>query len=492
MTERTPTAGCVIDTPYGALIGTRSDGIVRVSRVPYAMPPVGQRRFRLPEPVRPWDKPLDCTRESAVPPQLPSRLAKVMGDYPARQNEDCLHLDIWLPENRSADTPVFVFLHGGAFMTGGGSLPCYDGALLAKGTAMIVVNVSYRLGALGFLPIKGVAPANLGLHDQIAALRFIREIAPALGGDAANITVAGQSAGALSIALLLAAPAHRTLFKRSIMMSAPLGLDLPTVEASERLGQDYMGALGLAPDDRAGIEAQPIERLIAAQLELLKANVGAPGDVTPPFLPVIDGEIVPVNPREALVGGAAADADVMVGTTREEMTAFHYGDEGLAKVADDVAVAAFRRRYGDEAERAMRDARARRMPGTGLALLGDLMTDTVFAEPSLAVARAHAEKGRSPYVYRFDWQSPTPGIKACHCIELPFLFGNLDTWRTAPMLAGADMRELADLSRIFQGALAAFARSGRPEGQGLPAWPDHGTRRIVQHFDSLIEAAAAA
>ncbi|BCH30488.1 carboxylic ester hydrolase [Mesorhizobium sp. L-8-10] len=492
MTERTPTTSCIIDTPYGALTGARSDGVVSFSRVPYASPPVRRLRLRLPEPVRPWKEPLDCTREGPVPPQLPSRLAKIMGDYPALQDEDCLHLDIWVPENGSAETPVFVFLHGGAFMTGGGSLPCYDGALLAKNTATIVVNISYRLGALGFLPIKGVAPANLGLHDQIAALRFIREIAPALGGDAANITVAGQSAGAFSIALLLATPAHRTLFKRSIMMSAPLGLELPSVEASEPLGQDYMTALRLAPDDRDGIEAQPIERLIAAQLELLKAKAGTPGDVTPPFLPVIDGELVPVNPLEALVGGAAADAEVMIGTTREEMTAFHYGDEGLAKVADEVTVAAFRRHYGDQAERAMREARARRMPATGLSLLGDLMTDAVFAGPSLAVAHAQVEEGRSPYVYRFDWQSPTPDIKACHCIELPFLFGNLGTWREAPMLAGADMRELADLSRVFQGALAAFARSGTPEGPGLPAWPDHGSRRVVQHFNSFIQAAAAA
>lgn len=492
MTQRTPTTGCIMETSCGALIGTRSDEVVSFSRVPYAMPPVGHRRLRLPEPVHPWKEPLDCTRQGPVPPQLPSRLAKVMGDYPARQDEDCLHLDIWLPENRTGETPIFVFLHGGAFMTGGGSLPCYDGALLAKNTSMIVVNISYRLGALGFLPIEGVAPANLGLHDQIAALRFIREIAPALGGDAANITIAGQSAGALSIALLLATSAHRILFNRSIIMSAPLGLELPTVEASERLGQDFMSTLGLAPGDRDGVEAQPIERLMAAQLELLKANAGPAGDVTPPFMPSVDGELVPVDLLETLLSGAAAAAGVMIGTTREEMTAFHYGDEGLARVADDVAIAAFRRRYGDEAEQAMREARARRVPGTGLALLGDLMTDAVFAGPSLAVARAQAEKGRSPYVYRFDWQSPTPDIKACHCIELPFLFGNLGTWREAPMLAGADMHELADLSRVFQGALAAFARSGTPEGPGLPAWPDHGSRRVVQHFNSFIQAAAAA
>ncbi len=492
MAERMLKAEFRVETPYGAMIGARQDGIIYFGRIPYAMPPIGARRLRLPDRVQPWGEPLDCTVRGPVPPQLPSRLAKVMGDYPAQQDEDCLHLDIWMPDERTDGTPVFVFLHGGAFMTGGGSLPCYDGSRLAKNTGMIVINVSYRLGALGFLPIEGIAPANLGLHDQVAALRFVREIVPSLSGDAGNITVAGQSAGAYSIALLSATSIGRALFNRAIMLSAPLGLELPTAEISQRLGQAYLDMLGLAPGDRRGVEATPIERLIGAQLELTKANAGSPGNVTPPFLPAIDGELVPGDPLEALLDGAAAEREFIIGATREEMAAFHYGDEHLARMADDIAEEAFRRRYADQAENAMREASARRAPATGLALLGDLLTDIVFSGPSLAVARAQAKTGRSPYVYSFDWQSPTPGIQACHCIELPFLFGNLDTWRSAPMLAGADIRELADLSRIFQGALAAFARGGTPQGPDLPAWPDHGARRIVQHFDSFIQARATA
>ncbi|MGO4835757.1 carboxylesterase family protein, partial [Rhizobiaceae sp. 2RAB30] len=142
MAERMLKAEFRVETPYGAMIGARQDGITHFSRVPYAMPPVGARRLRLPDRVQPWGEPLDCTVRGPVPPQLPSRLAKVMGDYPAQQDEDCLHLDIWMPEERTDGTPVFVFLHGGAFMTGGGSLPCYDGSRLAKNTGMIVVIVS--------------------------------------------------------------------------------------------------------------------------------------------------------------------------------------------------------------------------------------------------------------------------------------------------------------------------------------------------------------
>lgn len=488
MGERTE----IIETPYGALIGRRQQDVIRFSRVPYAAPPIQRRRFRLPEPPAAWNAPLDCTGKGVVPPQLASRLAKVMGDYPSRQDEDCLHLDIWVPAERAAKTPIFVFLHGGAFMTGGGSLPCYDGSALAASTGMIVVNVSYRLGALGFLPIEGVAPANLGLHDQISALRWIREAASSLGGDANTITVAGQSAGAYSIAVLLATPDGRGLFNRAIMMSTPLGIEPPTVDALERRGRDYMDALGLAPGDRRGIQELPIDRLLGAQLKLLQRGGGVPGDVTPPFLPAVDGQLIPANPLEALSQGAAAECEFMIGTTREEMAAFYHGDSALAEVAQDVMSATFQRRYGGDAQQAIRLARARRVPNTPIALLGDLATDMLFAGPSLDVARAQAERGRPPFVYRFDWQSPTPGIQACHCIELPFLFGNLDVWQAAPMLAGADMREVADLSGIFQGALAAFSRNGTPDGAELPAWPHHGERRAVLHFDRAISVSAAA
>lgn len=479
----------VVDTPFGPLTGVRENGVLRLSRVPYAAPPIKGRRFRLPEPLPAWSTPRDCTGEGAVPPQLPSRLAKVMGDYPMRQEEDCLHLDMWVPLERTGNLPVFVFLHGGAFMTGGGSMPCYDGAALAADSGMIVINVSYRLGALGFLPIKGIAPANLGLHDQIAALRWIRTAASSLGGDAANITVAGQSAGAYSIALMMAMPGWPELFDRAVVMSAPLGLVLPTVEAQQAIAQDYLAALGASTSD---LQEIPARRLLEAQLTLLQRSAATPGDVTPLFVPAVDGDLIPSDPRKAFAEGSAADCELMIGTTREEMAAFHHGDDRLAAVAEDVMTGAFRRVFGDGADEAIQQARGRRVPGTPLALLGDLMTDLVFARPSLGFASARSDRERSTFVYRFDWQSPAPGVQACHCLELPFLFGNLDQWAGAPMLHGADRNEVEDLSRIFQGAIASFAHRGTPNRMGLPVWPHHGSNRALLHFDKSIAASAAA
>lgn len=489
--QHTDFASDAVETPFGVVVGKREGQVVRFAGVPYAAPPVGQRRFRLPEPPAPRAEPLDCRGAGSIPPQLPSRLAKVMGDYPAAQDEDCLHLDIWVPAERNAKTAVLVFLHGGAFMTGGGSLPCYDGGKLAASTGMIVVNVSYRLGVLGFLAIPGVAPANLGLHDQIAALRWIKEAIPSFGGDADTITIAGQSAGALSIALLLAMPSARGLFKRAVMMSAPLGLALPTADEQSRLGGKLMGQLGLAEGDLAGAQVLPTSRILEAQLALLRLGGGTPGDVSPPFVPAIDNKLVTVEPNQALAE-SALDHDLMIGTTREEMAAFYYGDEALESMADAAAEAAFTRHFGDAADEMMRKARSRRVPSTAIAILGDLNGDILFGAPSREFARVQATLGGSPYVYQFDWQSPTRGIEACHCIELPFLFGNVETWREAPMLVSADWREVADLSRIFQGAIGAFAKTGMPAGADLPDWPSYGETHAIQHFDRTIMATAAA
>jgi len=193
-------------TSLGRVRGLDLGNVVHVSNLPYAHTPVGPRRFDLPHPPQPWGDVRDGTEPTPVPPQLPSRLAAVMGEYPAAQSEDCLKLDIWVPKGAAQALPVMVFIHGGAFMTGGGGLPCYDGAVLAHRGQVIVVTVSYRLGMLGFLVLENIAPPNLGLHDQMAALRFIRREIASFGGDADSVTVVGQSAGALSIAAFLANP----------------------------------------------------------------------------------------------------------------------------------------------------------------------------------------------------------------------------------------------------------------------------------------------
>ncbi|RZS81622.1 carboxylesterase/lipase family protein [Pigmentiphaga kullae] len=482
-----PNDPSVVDTPYGRLLGAREGKVVRFLGVPYALPPTGSRRFAPPRPLAEGDGRFDATAPAAIPPQLPSRLAKVMGDYPARQDEDCLHLDIWVPVDRPSRAPVFVFLHGGAFMTGGGSLPCYDGAVLAERTGMIVVNVTYRLGALGFLPIPGVAPANLGLRDQMAALSWIRRAIGAFGGDPANVTVAGQSAGAYSIAALQTRADGPELFDRAIMMSTPLGVALQTPAEKREVADMFTRAAGIdtaAPDTLSRL---PVDAILKAQLQVLRQTVPAsPGEVTPPFMPTVDGEVIAAPPLAA--AGAGAWCDTIIGYTREENAAFYVDDAAMRDLPADTVREVYRALHGQAGAERYEQACASRTPGTPIAALMDLRSDLDFIEPTLAYARALAAKGRSPFVYQFDWQSPTPGIGACHCIDLPFLFGNLAVWRDAPMVAGADAAELAGLSRSFQDICAAFAHTGDPNRTTLPPWPGHAQDGAVLHIDRRIQA----
>ncbi|GGB59074.1 carboxylic ester hydrolase [Tistrella bauzanensis] len=455
-------------------------------RLRYAMAPTGSRRFAVPEPVAPWDEPVDCTEDAVIPPQHPSRLENVMGAYPAPQDEDCLHLDIWSPITADGSTPVLVFLHGGAFMTGGGSMTCYDGAILARETGLIVITVSYRLGALGFLPVDGIAPANLALRDQIAAIGFIRRIAPGMGGDGDAITLIGQSAGAYTIALMLTMPDVRPLFARAVMMSAPLGLTLPRMADMAPMAGCFLSALGVAPGDRAAVCALPVARILAAQLDLVRAAAMTPGNIAPPFGPVIDDDLVIGDPVAIMRAGGAGAQDLMLGTTREEMAAFYVDNPALSGAAPQVVEAAFARRFGAGAADALTAAAAHRAPACPLALLGDLEGDLLFTAPTRDAARAHTDHGGRAYLYSFDWQSPRPDIGACHCLDLPFLFGTWDVMSGAPMLAGAAADEIAHLGHIFRMTIGAFARNGTPDRPGLPHWPAFGPAATTLHVDRKI------
>ncbi len=489
----------VVHSPFGALRGRVDGGVARFRRVPYAPAPVGPARFALPgEPPR-WSGVRDACVPGSVAPQLPSRLDAVMGAYPAGMDEDCLHLDIWAPWQGTAapagPAPVLVFLHGGAFMTGGGSLDCYDGALLARRAGIVVVNVSYRLGLFGFLARPDFAPANLGLHDQRAALRWVSQAIAAFGGDAGNVTVSGQSAGAFSVAAMLADPACRGLFRRAILMSAPLGLALPRAADAPPTAEAMLRALGRDPADLEPLRTLPVADLLGAlarvQQERMLPPSPVPGDVTPPFLPTVGEDGLARSPIDALSEGAGAWCDTLVGVTRDEYAAFAHGNPSFERFTPEQLRAEYRRLFGDGADEALARARAQLAPADPASVLSALRSDEVFAGPSAELAQAQAQHGARSYLYQFDWASPRAGLQACHCIDLPFLFGNLDTWQAAaPMLQGADAGELQDLSATFQGALCAFVRTGRPEGGSLPRWPGFGSNGACMHFGRRTQAGA--
>ena len=481
----TATEDLVVRTKAGNLRGVCENGIAVFRGVPYAAAPVGELRFAPPQPVPAWRGVRDASQDGPIAPQGRSRLAHVMGDFERPQSEDCLTLNIWTPAPDFRKRPVLVWIHGGAFSSGSGSLPWYSGERFAANGDVIVVSINYRLGALGFLCLPGVSDGNLGLLDQIAALRFVRDNIAAFGGDPDNVTAVGQSAGASSIAILMTMPQAGALFQRAILQSTPFGRMSRTLEDAHRIGRRLLEVLGLKPEEAGKLKSLAFARFVTAQGEVARLEKKF-ADALAPFWPVIDGKIFPGEVAPALKGGAGTEIDTMIGTTREEMTAFYCIDEEIAK-ADNAAVEGVfasvlpsgHRPYYDEIRRM-------RASGTNAALLGDLMSDAMFRIGSLRMAEWRADQGRPAYMYQFDWQSPA-GFESCHCLEIPFVFNNFANWKDSPMLKGAKLAETEGLAEAMHSAWIAFARTGSPNHPRLPAWPRYRREdRMTMRFDSVI------
>ncbi|MDD0813219.1 carboxylesterase family protein [Curvibacter sp. HBC28] len=420
----------IAHAPSGSFAGLDLEDVQAYRGISYAQAPVGKLRFCPPQPLAASSEQILATEPGPVSLQSPSRLSHVMGDDQSPGSEDCLRLSVWTPKADDQKRPVVIWLHGGAFMTGAGDLPWYDGVRLASEGDMVVVNVNYRLGALGFLCGPNVSPGNLGLMDQAMAVSWVKDNIAAFGGDPDQITLMGQSAGGLSIALLLCAYPELPV-QRLIMMSAPLGLELSSTQVSTPMAAAYAHALDKQHLSLLG--TLTAEQLLGAQgaaARFFMENLAKTGDVAPPFVPVADGSFLPYPSQlQASLAIAATRRDVMIGTTRDEATAFF-------------ARGSF-----------------------------DAMTQQVFETPSLLWASQAAQAQRVAYVYRFDHDPSGEALGATHCIELPFVFGNREAFATAPMLGGMEEEAFEALSRPVRQAFISFIREGRPSGNDLPLWP---------------------
>jgi para-nitrobenzyl esterase len=411
-----------VSTTSGRLVISEESGLLHARGVPYAT----ARRFQRPEPVRSPHVDRDATRRGPMNSQDPSRLAAVTGSVGGEleQQEDCLVLSVTAPVPAEG-LPVMVWLHGGAYVSGGGEAEKYDPDDLAR-EGVVVVNVTYRLGVFGYLAPARSGEDNLGLWDQIEALRWIRENIAAFGGDPTRVTVFGQSAGGDSIIGLIVAPPARGLFHRAIVQSAPLGLrrdrEAMTAAMREALAEHLPGDPGTAST----------EQVLAAQRHAVASaqRFGAPGGM--PFAPVAGRDPLPADLDRALAE-AATRIDLLIGCTRDDAAPF-------------VAMNPRARRLGS-------------LGGFGRGLQRQIarrVTATIFSGPVEHVAALWAGAGGQVATYRFDWSPPGNRLGACHCIELPFLFSG--NWADAPMLAGHPVP--AELAARVRRTWTAFARSG--------------------------------
>jgi para-nitrobenzyl esterase len=393
---------------------------------------------------------------------------------PDWSEDGCLTVNVWVPKEIS-DTPrpVLLWFHGGGFTSGSGGWDWYDGARLATlgGTGgIIVVTANYRLGPLGYLQLPGVD--NLGCQDQIAALGWVAENIAAFGGDPGMITVGGQSAGAFSALALALDPATSSLVRRVIGQSGPLGLPpLDPDEAVETTAR-YLELLDIPAggDPLPRLRAVPTLDLLYAYARLM-IETAAPGRVAPPLYPVLGGAGQPGDWRELVPAGDLSGKDVLMGMTSDEATPF----VGLNPMIQTMTTQAAQEllggldgEYGAARYRRFAAEHPGARPGQVLtAALGEL----IFGDDLLTLGVELAGQGAPAYIYRFT-RGPAAdpfGLGAAHCADLPFLFGNLDSFPNAPMLGAVTASDHA-LAAQFGGALAAFVATGSPNGPGLEPW----------------------
>lgn len=476
-------AGPVVTAPAGTVSGT-DDGGTRVFRgIPYARPPVGDLRWKAPVPQPRWTGTRAATDFGAacVQPQAPN--ATVYSGVTLPVSEDCLTLNVWTPAN-ARNAPVMVWIHGGALVTGSSREPMYDGRKLAE-RGIVVVSINYRLGVLGWLAhpwLSGETPqrisGNYGLLDQIAALTWVRANIAAFGGDARNVTIAGESAGGLSTLYLMTAPAARGLFARAIAQSAYM-VSMPELRrpvfgmpAWESGGALLTGAL--KTPDLAALRALDAQTLTDTAAKLGFAPFG-----------VVDGKVLPQQMVDAFDQGRQAPVPVLAGFNQGEIRSLRM----LAPQppADAAAYeAAIRARYADLSDAFLRHYPAADYRESILAAT----RDALYGWTAERLVRKQAALGKPAYLYLFDHGYPAmdrADLHAFHASELPYVFGTPAAtpprWPRIPATAGEQA-----LSEAMLDYWASFVRDGRPVAKGAAIWPAYDANRGYLHIAAMPEA----
>ena len=466
--SQVPPPDPTVEVEQGVVVGRRDAAVISFKGIPYAAPPVGDLRWRPPQPAAAWSGPRDAGEVGAICIQPPSNGDPGVGPLP--MSEDCLTLNVWTPAARGEQPlPVMVWIHGGGYNNGSGTAALYDGTNLAR-RGVMVVTVNYRLGRLGFFDHPALAAerapgepaANYGVMDQIAALAWVRDNAAAFGGDPGNVTIFGESAGGVAVTQLMVASPARGLFHRAVVQSgmgrqrsAELALDRPGSPSARSLGRAWARGAGLpAGVAAADLRAVPAERFLNPMPAFYSDNL------------IVDGVVLTEDVVEAFAAGRQAPVPLILGTNSAEFwwirpsDAGAYGrtDDAMTEAEHDALLAAYGGAEGYDQH---------------------VVSDLVFNEPARHLARLHAANGHPTYLYRFDVvaeSNPEPSGGATHASERPYVFDNLHT--VGRPMGARDDRAAAAMADYW----TTFAAGGDPNGPGRPAWPEFGAER-----DRLLE-----
>lgn len=474
-------AAPVVRAPAGALRGEASEGLHIFRGIPYARPPVGQLRWRPPLQHPRWRDARDATQFGPACVQPTARGESIYAGELGPMSEDCLSLNIWAPAD-ARNAPVLVWIHGGALTTGASSERMYDGARLAQ-RGVIVVSINYRLGVLGYLAHPALSAesrrnisGNYGLLDQIEALRWIRRNIGAFGGDASNVTIAGESAGALSVMYLMAAPDARGLFHRAIaqsayMITAPVLRNSPYADlpASEPVGV-WLGTQ-LGANDLAALRSMDAEAITNAAVRAGYFPLGT-----------IDGRILRRQITDVFDRGEQAPVPILAGFNAGEIRSLRVLLPP-APASADAYTSEIRGRYGDLADAFLGLYPASDIGESMLATTRDAM----YGWTAERLVRKQSAAGAPSYLYYFDHAYPAAdalGLHAFHAAEIPYVFGTSD--RTPPRwpVPQATSQEVR-FSEAMTNYWASFARDGVPRAEGNAEWRPYGSDQAYMAFEDI-------
>lgn len=470
------------ETQAGTISGTAAGGIHVFKGIPYAEPPVGDLRWKPPVPAAPFEVAYTASDFGPACVQPRPRDGSIYANPPETVSEDCLTLNIWAPED-AASAPVMVWIHGGALTAGYSGEPLYDGVKLAQ-AGVIVVSINYRLGVLGYLAHPELSAeshagvsGNYGLLDQIEALRWVQRNIAAFGGDPGNVTIAGESAGALSVMYLMAAPDAHGLFHKAIAQSAYL---IPTPElkvarhghfAAEDMGSHVAQVTGAG--DLAGLRAMDAEALTAAAAAAGYAPWGT-----------IDGKTLRRQLVDTFDSGEQAAVPIIAGYNSGEIRSMRF----LMLPVPDSPVGyekSIRERYGDLAEEYLRLYPSSSLTEAALSA----PRDALYGWTAMRLVQDQAALGQSAYLYHFDHTYPAASaldLHGFHAAEIPYAFGNLGLtppfWPEIP-----ETEEEQALSDAMRGYWASFVQNGRPSAVGAPEWHPYDHDRAHMTFAGVPE-----
>ncbi len=493
----------VVDTAYGPVRGIDDGKALSWKGVRYAAPPIGDLRFRAPQPPEPWTEVADADTYGFVCPQPP--VPNFPLDLGAPENEDCLFLNIWAPPGtKPGDAkPVMVWIHGGAYVLGSSSQPLYDGRRLASGGDVVVVSLNYRIGVFGFLDLSQVSDrfdSNIGLRDVLAALRWVRDNIAAFGGDPSRVTVFGESAGAGIVTTMLAIPEAEGLFAGAIAQSSPATSVYDQTRA-QRVTRQVLDHLDITDSDAHRLTEVGVPALISATKKVFdEVPVRNPGTLA--FVPIIDGDLLHDYPVMVARQGRTHPVPLILGTNRNEAALFRLMRSPLMPITPRAITSMFNEIAAEQPDLQLPTEEQLGSTYRGKRRVVSIASDVGFRMPSVWLAEGHCRVA-PVYLYRFDYSTPIMKlllVGAAHATELPYVWGTLGAPKDVTLKLGGAKPAKA-LSKRIRTRWTNFAATAKPAGPvGEPDWTPYQeadraclvmdrTDRLVYDADARIRAA---